>query len=96
MKEIVQKVVNFCQEKDILNPVEILKKKQNDVVTGRDLEIIDVNSVTVGDTNYIIVDREDILQTGFEELENKTEMELRNTLEGQFYAEVSLLDDLID
>ena len=91
VKEIVQKVVNFCQEKDILNPVEILKrKKQND------LEIIDNNSVTVGDTNYIIVDREDILQTGFEELENKTEMELRNTLEGQFYAEVSLLDDLID
>ena len=77
MKEIVQKVVNFCREKDILNPVEILKKMQNDVVTGRDLDIIDVNSFIVGDTNYIIVDREDILQTGFEELENKTEMELR-------------------
>ena len=58
---------------------------------GRPLEITDINEPLSEETNFIIVDRVNILQTSFEELSDKTTEELGKTLEVQFYTEVSCL-----
>ena len=70
------------------NPVQILKYLQEKLITGRPLEILDPTICEKGDTNLIMVDRENILETGFEEI-----LALKDkftTLEVQFYGEVSL------
>ena len=57
------------------------------MVVGRDLEITSPGQCPEGATNLIMIDRQNILQTAFEEitgLENK-----HITLEVQFYNEVS-------
>ena len=53
---------------DLADPVEILKFLQNNVVTGRPLEVSSIDSIPEGETNYITVNREDILRSTFDEL----------------------------
>ncbi|KAJ8309731.1 hypothetical protein KUTeg_011596 [Tegillarca granosa] len=45
--EIVDKIVNFCKSNNIVDPVEILRKSQMELVRGRALEISD-NAVDYG------------------------------------------------
>lgn len=81
----VGKVVTFCQTNNVHNPVEVLRRMQKEIVTGRRLELESDSEVLEGETNYINVDRMNILETAFEEigaLEN-----LRLTLEVSFYGE---------
>lgn len=81
----VGKVVTFCQTNNVHNPVEVLRCMQKEIVTGRRLELESDSEVLEGETNYINVDRMNILETAFEEigaLEN-----LRLTLEVSFYGE---------
>jgi hypothetical protein len=87
---VVDSVVNFCVSHNITNPVEILKKLQKDMVTGRPLEIEDVTQCLDGATNFILVDRSRPLDTAFDELSSLTPSELRLTLEVQFYDEVCI------
>lgn len=56
------------------------------IVTGRPLEIENPNEALEGDTNFILVDSENLLSTAFEEINAITD--LRKTLEVQFYNEV--------
>ena len=70
--------------------MQILKYLQ-EKLTGRPLEILDTTSCEKGDTNLIMVDRENILETGFEEI---LALEL-TTLELQFYGEVSLFHYIV-
>ena len=46
--------------------MQILKYLQEKLITGRPLEILDPTSCEKSDTNPIMVDRENILETGFE------------------------------
>jgi len=50
------------------------------------LEVEDVTQCAEGDTNFILVDRNNILTTGIDEIKSITDY--RKTLEVQFYDEV--------
>ena len=54
---------------DLIEPVEILRFLPKKVVTGRALEIDSLSERTEGETNFITVDREKILETTFAELD---------------------------
>ena len=68
------------------NPVEILRYMQSQLIRGRDLDVKDIGRCDGGATNYILVDRQQLLETAFDEI-----AALKNkflTLEVQFYSEV--------
>ncbi|XP_056003517.1 uncharacterized protein LOC125657381 [Ostrea edulis] len=85
---VTNRIVNFCKTQNILDPVEILRKVQNEMVTGRPLEVVDVTNSSEGDTNFILVDRTHLLETSFDEI--KGIEDLRKTLEVQFYDETAV------
>jgi hypothetical protein len=84
--QVVAKVVDICETQAIDNPVEILNCLQQQVVTGRILDLESVAECPEGATNYILINRQDVLTTAFEEL--STIRDFRLTLEVQFYGEV--------
>ena len=66
---LIQQTVDECIETDkINNPVEILRHLQKVIVTGRALDITDVSQPLDGETNFIVVSRDEVLTTGFDEL----------------------------
>ena len=70
---------------NITEPTEMLRYLQKKIVRGRPLEVTDPSMDLQGETNFITVDREKILQTTFEEL--KSVDDPRVTFEVQFYGE---------
>ena len=71
---------------------------QSEIITGRKLEAggthdddpCGVHEIGKSDdTNFIIVDRSDILATSFDEISTIKDEELGKTLQVQFYGEVS-------
>ena len=70
---------------NIAEPTEMLRYLQKKIVRGRPLEVTDPSTDLQGETNFITVDREKILQTTFEEL--KSVDDPRVTFEVQFYGE---------
>jgi hypothetical protein len=82
----VQKTVAYCKEKDVVNTVEILRCLQGNMVNGRSLDTKDPTQAEEGDTNFILVDRNNLFQTAFDEV--STLKDLRQTLEVQFHNEV--------
>jgi hypothetical protein len=85
LKDIVENCIKNCKTNDISNPVEILRKIQEQIVTGRPLELEDANSSIEGETNSIYIDRDRVMETGMEEISSNPQSKLRNTLELQFY-----------
>ena len=79
-------VIKYCKSHNVEDAVEILRCLQN-MVEGRALSIQDPTSFDDGETNFIMVDRYNILKTSFDEV--KCLKNLRKTLEVQFYGEVS-------
>ena len=69
----------------ISDPTEILRYLQKKVVTGRELEVTNSGIELIGDTNYIIVDRQNILSTTMEELRSVDDP--RKTFQVDFYGE---------
>lgn len=90
--DIVAKVVDICKTQSINNPVEVLRCLQQRVVTGQALEVENVNECSEGKTNFILIDRDNLLTTAFDELSTVTDF--RPTLEVQFYGEVSTVLNL--
>ncbi|KAK3085561.1 hypothetical protein FSP39_005363 [Pinctada imbricata] len=88
--DIALKVANFCKEKNVMDPIEILKKFQQEMVTGRNLEISNPAEMIEGDVNFILIDRESVLRTGFDEISSIDPKELRKTLDVQFYNETAV------
>jgi hypothetical protein len=84
----VASVTKQIKTKGDFNPVEILRCLQQAVVIGRPLEIDDSSTFNEGQTTLIFVDRQNILETGLEEVHQIKD--LRFTLEVQFYGEVSI------
>ena len=87
-KEIVD-IIEHCKTKDLNNPVEVLKYMQTRLVQGRPLEIEDVTQCISGATNFIMVDRSDLINTGLEEIQHISNKFV--TLEVQFYYEVMIM-----
>ena len=93
INSVISKAINYCFTHDINDPTEILRYMQSVIVTGRKLEAIDDAVLFLhseGDTNFILVDRKNVLETGFDEIRNIPNEDLRKTLEVQFYSEVYL------
>ena len=88
-KDLTQTCIEDLSKFHINDPVHVLKYHQTKIVCGRKLDI-DVDDLAVGltgETNFIIVDRQNILLTGLEEISPL--QNLRLTLEVQFYGEVN-------
>ena len=83
---IVAELVQYCSANDISNPVEILSCYQSMFVQGRPLEIKDPSVCEEGVTNVIFIERGNVLDTGFDEVDQI--QNLRTTLEVEFYGEV--------
>ena len=64
-----QSVIKDAKDQDLIDPVEVLKFLQKEIVTGRALEITSCEETTEGETNYITVDRANILETTISELD---------------------------
>ncbi|PFX17859.1 hypothetical protein AWC38_SpisGene17805 [Stylophora pistillata] len=58
------------EKHSLSDPVEILKCLQQQVIKGRPLDIVDSGNLPEGETNYITVDRSNILTTTFAEFES--------------------------
>ena len=87
VNDLAVKIVDYCTSHNIEDPVEMLRYFQKIMVEGRALGIRDVSRMEEGDTNFIMVDRYNVLETSFEEV--KSLQNIRKTLEVQFYGEVS-------
>lgn len=89
----ISKAIESCINQDISNPVEILRFLQAEIITGRKLEK-GVSDYTREDNadypNFIIIGRNDILGTVFDELNSIKDEDIAKTLEVQFYEEVSI------
>lgn len=89
IENAVRKTISYCNENNVVNPVEILRCLQKNMVIGRALDVKDPSQSDDGATNFILVDRGNLLETGFDEI--NTLENLRITLEVQFYNEVMCL-----
>lgn len=87
--DVVKECVSYCKAQNISDPVSILKIFQKMIVTGRDLDINEESRTTSlsGETNFILVDRHNIVKTAFEEISSIADM--RKCLEVQFYGETA-------
>ncbi len=83
----IENCINYIQLNNISNPVEILRYIQSKIIQGRSLDVQDIVTEIEGETNFIIVNRNDLLRTAFEEINSISNY--RVTLEVQFYDEVS-------
>lgn len=86
VNKVADEVVQFCEEKNICDPVEILRCLLQ-------LEVEKISEANEGDTSYILVDRSNILQTAFDEISLLED--LRKTLEVNFYNEVTFVSILV-
>lgn len=64
----VKQCIDYCHERNIQDPVEILRVAQKFIVTGRQLEVTDPSVCLEGETNYILVNRQDVLKSAMEEI----------------------------
>ena len=54
---------------DSENPVQMLQCLQDSVIVGRALEIVNVSESLEGDVNFILVNRCNVLETAFDEIQ---------------------------
>lgn len=87
VETVVQHAIEHLISHNIDNPVEMLRYLQSVLVTGRKLDIDTTDDIITGETNFINIDRHNILETAFDEIKVITNPRL--TLEVQFYDEVS-------
>ena len=71
----------------IVEPTEMLRYLQCKIVYGRPLDRTGDESVLEGETNFIAVDRDNILETTFDEL--KAIQDPRITFQVEFYGEMA-------
>ena len=84
----VTKIIKICKETGGTseNAAEVLRVVQKVLVQGRDLEIQDpTGPPPLGKTNYILINRNDLIATTFEGIRGIQNLSL--SLEVQFYME---------
>ena len=87
ISEEIHGIIMYCHEKNLAdNPVELLRCMQMRLVKGRALDVRNVAECEEGATSWIMVDRQKLLETGFDEIQLLPNKFL--TLEVQFYNEV--------
>ncbi|XP_057290583.1 uncharacterized protein LOC130647115 [Hydractinia symbiolongicarpus] len=83
----INNIISYCIDNQVNSPVEILRYMQQKLVQGRSLEITDIAVHDDRPTNFIMVDRANLIETGLEEIR-----ELQNKLiclSVQFYGELA-------
>ena len=81
----VNSCIDYCLERRIGDPVEILRCAQRFLLIGRPLDVTDPSQALEGETNFILVNRQDVFQSAKEEFEVVKNPRL--TLEVCFYGE---------
>ena len=81
VEDVVQANVSYCKDH-----IESLRCFQQYFVKGRALDVVGEAQVNEGKTNFIIVDRQNLIETAFDEI--LALPEFRKTLEVQFYGKV--------
>ena len=76
VNKVADEVVQLCEEKNISDPVEILRCLQQHMVTGRQREVENISEANEGDTSYILVDHSNILQTAFDDRSSLEDLRL--------------------
>lgn len=71
---IVQEIIKECEQ--CQNSTEIFKYAQDKILTGRQLHITDLGREISGETNFMSVDRESLLETGLDEISNLVNLRL--------------------
>ena len=82
----VNGIIEYCIENNVNTPIEIIRALQLFLVQGRPLEISDVNMCSEGETNFILVNRNNLLLSAFDEIKSLKNKFIR--LEVQYYEEV--------
>ena len=85
LETAAEECVNTCKTHNVSNPVEILKCAQNYIVQGRPLDVTSLAQALDGETNFVCIDRFNVLESAVEEL--KAVDNFRLTLEVSFYGE---------
>ena len=83
--EFYNKIINEFPSADIADPTEMLRYLQSKIVRGRLLDVTDDATILVGETNFIAVDRDNMLETTFDELRSVDDPRL--TFQVEFYGE---------
>ena len=68
----------------IVEPTEMLRLLQNKIVRDQFLDVKDDATILVGETNFIAVDFDNILETKFDELRSVEDPKI--TLQAEFYG----------
>ena len=84
LEDIVEQLAINCADSG--NPVQMLQRLQESVIVGRTLEI-DVSESLEKDVNFILVNRNNLLETAFDEIQLTENPRL--TLQVQFHGAVS-------
>ena len=87
IEEAVNSCIKSCKEGNIQNPIEILRSAQQHIVQGRPLDISSPSQPLEGETNFISINRYDVLISAIEEI--KAIENLRLSLEVSFYGEIA-------
>ena len=64
----INSIISHAKAQGLSDPVEVLKFLQKEIVTGRQLAVMNCDETIEGETNYITVGRDRILETTFSEL----------------------------
>ena len=82
-----QKILSEFPASVIVEPTEMLRYLQCKIVYGRPLDRTNDESVLEGETNFIAVDRDNVLETTFDEL--RAIQDPRITFQVEFYGEMA-------
>ena len=82
----VNRIIEYYIENNLNTPIEIIRALQLFLVQGRPLEISDVNMCPEGRTNFILVNKNNLLLSAFDEIKSSKNKFI--TLEVQYYEEV--------
>ena len=65
----IQSIINTAKCLNLIHPIEVIRYLQQEIVTGRMLDVASHEETIDGDTNYITVDRDNIMETTFSEFQ---------------------------
>ena len=82
----VNRIIEYYIENNLNTPIEIIRALQLFLVQGRPLEISDVNMCPEGRTNFILVNKNNLLLSAFDEIKSSKNKFI--ILEVQYYEEV--------
>ena len=85
LEEAVAECISICTKDNVCNPVEILRCAQKLIVQGRPLDVNSPDQPLDGETNFVSIDRFNILKSAMEEFKDLQNPRL--TLEVSFYGE---------